>query len=117
MSKATKRGECRETKESDMKKRKNPERYVIVRGANSGAFAGVLVSRNGGEVELSKSRRLWYWSGAASLSELARRGPSNPEGCKFPAAVDRHTILDAIEIIDCVPSARASIEAVKPWTA
>jgi hypothetical protein len=92
------------------------DRYVIIRGTNSGAFAGLLESRTGSEVVLRQSRRLWYWDGAASLSELAQRGTSKPKTCKFPAPVARHEILDAIEVIDVTPEARASIESVNPWT-
>ena len=92
-------------------------KYVIIRGHNSGAFAGILESRTGTEVVLRDARRLWYWTGAASLSELAQRGTSSPATCKFPAPVDRHTILDAIEVIDVTDAARASIASVKPWSA
>lgn len=91
-------------------------RYVIVRGTNSGAFAGELESRVGSEVVLRNSRRLWFWRGAASLSELASRGTSKPNECKFPAPVSRHEILDAIEILTVDPKARKSIERVKPWS-
>lgn len=91
--------------------------YVVVRGQASGAFAGVLVSRKGQEVVLADCRRLWYWSGAASLSELATRGTSKPTACKFPAPVAKHEILDAIEVLHATKDARKSIEAVTPWTA
>lgn len=46
-------------------------KYVIVRTYTAGAFAGELESRNGREVVLLNARRIWYWSGAASLSQLA----------------------------------------------
>lgn len=48
---------------------KSKLRYVIVRTYSAGVFAGNLVSRNGREVVLSDARRLWYWAGAASLSQ------------------------------------------------
>jgi len=78
-------------------------------------FAGEFVSRHGQEVVLSNARRLWYWAGAASLSQLAQTGTSKPGECKFPVAVDRVELLQAIEILDVTPDARASIEEVKPW--
>lgn len=92
------------------------ERFVIVRTYSAGVFAGVLESRAGQEVVLTAARRLWYWSGAASLSELAR-GTSKPKQCKFPVAVARVELLQAIEILDVTPEARASIEAVPVWSA
>ena len=92
-------------------------RRVIVRTFSAGCFAGELVSRNGQEVVLRNARRLWYWRGAASLSQLAQSGTSNPDGCKFPEAVDLVELMEAIEILDVTPKAWTSIEAVKPWVA
>lgn len=92
-------------------------RYVIIRSRDAGCFAGELVSRNGDSVILKNSRRLWYWAGAASLSELAVSGTSNPKQCKFPEAIQNHEILGVIEIIDATSVGRASIEAVPVWRA
>ena len=110
------------TSEEDMTTRKDSmkkkaERYVIVRTYSAGVFAGVFQSRTGQEVVLTKARRLWYWKGAASLSQLATDGTNRPTECKFPAAVTRVELLQAIEILDCTAAARASIEAVNPWQA
>ncbi len=91
-------------------------KYVIVRGDRSGVFAGTLVSRKSREVELTGARRIWYWNGAASISELAQRGTSHPKDCKFPAPVSRILILDAIELIPVLPAAKKSIESVAIWT-
>ena len=91
-------------------------KYVIVRGDRSGVFAGTLVSRKSREVELTGARRIWYWNGAASISELAQRGTSRPQDCKFPAPVTRILILDAIEVIPVLPVAKKSIESVAIWT-
>lgn len=88
---------------------------VIVRGNSSGVFFGELVGRNGSEVELSNCRRLWYWSGAASLHQLAAEGVKYPNNCKFTMSVASITILDAIEIIPCTDAAIANIKGVKPW--
>lgn len=90
-------------------------RYVIVRTTSAGVFAGTMESRNGREVVLTDARRLWYWAGAASLSQLAMEGVKKPSECKFPCAVSRVELLEAIEILDVTPEAKASIEGVKPW--
>lgn len=92
-------------------------RYVIVRTYSAGVFAGTLESRTGREVVLRDARRLWYWSGAASLSQLAVSGTKRPADCKFPVAVPRVELLEAIEILDVTEAARRSIEEVPPWTA
>ena len=88
---------------------------VIVRGDRSGVFYGTLAAQNGQEVELKNCRRLWYWSGAASISQIAQEGVKDPEACKFTVSVDEILILDAIEIIACTEEAKASIEGVKEW--
>ena len=88
---------------------------VIVRGDRSGVFFGTLVGKDGGEVKLEKCRRLWYWDGAASISQLAADGTTNASGCKFTVTVDSIIILDAIEIILCTDTAIKSIEGVREW--
>ena len=95
---------------------KKAARYVIVRTYSAGVFAGELESRTGQEVVLRNARRLWYWAGAASLSELAQRGTSKPGECKFPISVDRVELLQAIEILDVTLVARKSIGDVPVWT-
>ena len=92
-------------------------KYVIVRTYSAGVFAGELESRTGQEVVLRNARRLWYWAGAASLSQLAMSGTSRPNECKFPVAVDRVELLQAIEILDVTADARKSIESVPVWSA
>ena len=94
----------------------NPEKkYVIVRGDRSGVFAGELVSQEGQKVELENCRRLWYWDGAASISQLAMEGTKKPSRCKFTMTVDSITLLDAIEIIPSTAEAEANIKAVPVW--
>jgi len=91
-------------------------KYVIVRTYSAGVFAGELESRNGQEVVLRNARRIWYWSGAASLSQLAMEGTKDPTNCKFPCEVDRVELLQAIEILDVTPTAKESIKGVPIWT-
>lgn len=90
-------------------------RYVIVRTYSAGVFAGELESRNGQEVVLRNARRIWYWSGAATLSQLAMEGTKDPANCKFPCEVDRVELLQAIEILDVTPEAKESIKGVPVW--
>jgi hypothetical protein len=90
-------------------------KYVIVRTYSAGVFAGTLVSENGQEVVLSNARRIWYWKGAASLSQLATDGTSDPENCKFPVEVESIKLLQAIEIISTTQKAQDSIASVPIW--
>ena len=90
-------------------------KYVIVRTNTAGVFAGNLKSRDGKEVTLTDARRLWYWAGAASLSQMAVSGTTKPNECKFPVAVPSVTLTEAIEILDVTPEAETSIKAVPVW--
>ena len=67
--------------------------------------------------KLRDARRLWYWDGAESLSELAQRGPSNPGSCKFPVAVDGIEVEQIVEVLPVTDQAAAAINAVPIWTA
>lgn len=91
------------------------EKKVIVRGDRSGVFFGELLERNGREVKIGNCRRLWYWDGAASISQLAINGTTNPSECKFTVTVPEIEILDVIEIISCSKEAVNSIEKVRVW--
>ena len=90
-------------------------KYVIVRTYSAGVFAGYLESRKGREVVLLNARRLWYWDGAASLSQLAEEGVSKPENCKFPQEVARVELLEVVEILDVTQRAKESIDSVAQW--
>ncbi len=64
---------------------------------------------------IGNCRRLWYWDGACSLSEISTIGTTNPDGCKFTVRVEELTITDCIEIIKCTEKAIEVIEGVKEW--
>jgi hypothetical protein len=91
--------------------------YIICRTYSAGVFAGTLKSREGQEVVLTNARRLWYWDGAASLSELSVSGTKKPHSCKFPVALPEVMLLQAIELLPVSEPARKSIEGVSTWTA
>lgn len=90
-------------------------KYCIVRTYSAGVHAGTLASRDGKEAVLTNARRIWYWDGAASLSQLAAEGVSNPGNCKFSIPVSEILLTEAIEIIPATEAAIASIAAVPEW--
>ena len=92
-------------------------KYCMVRTYSAGVFAGTIKERNGKEVVLTGARRIWYWAGAASLSQLATDGTSKPSECKFPTPVEEVLLTEVIEIIPITDKARASIESVPVWSA
>lgn len=95
------------------------QKYIF-RATNAGVFYGELASQEntpaGIIVEITNCRRIWYWNGAASLSELAMTGPKK-EGSKFSVTVPSIKVIGVIEIIPCTPEAQQAIEAVEEWRA
>ncbi|MFA5298700.1 MAG: hypothetical protein WC389_10895 [Lutibacter sp.] len=89
--------------------------YVMVRTYSAGVHVGYLKSRNGKEITLLRARRMWYWDGAASLSQLAMEGTSKAGNCKFPCEVNEILLLEAIEIIPVTEKAQKSIQGVTIW--
>ena len=89
--------------------------YCLVRTYSAGVFAGYVESRDGKEVVLRNARRIWFWAGAASLSQLATDGTSKPDECKFPCLVDKVVLTGAVEIISITRKAKESIEGVAIW--
>ena len=90
---------------------------VIIRTNRAGVFFGTLseydaVTRT---AEIKDCRRLWYWSGAASLSQLANEGVKNPSDSKFTVIVPRMQVMEVIEIIPCSEAAISNIENVSVW--
>lgn len=90
-------------------------KYAMVRTYSAGVFAGFIKERNGKEALLTNARRIFYWDGAASLSQLATDGTSKPKECKFPVAVDEVLLTEVIEIIPITDKAKASIDGVAVW--
>ncbi len=87
----------------------------IIRTKNSGVFAGTITEETATYCVLKDSRRLWYWSGAASLSQLAMEGVKNPEQCKFACVVPSCRVFEVIEIIPLTSEAEENIGKVKEW--
>lgn len=91
-------------------------RYALVRGDRSGVFCGVVVSEEGQTVELTEARHIWYWAGAVNVADMALNGVARPAECKIVAPVGRLRVLDTIEVVDCTPTAEASLRAVPVWS-
>ncbi|MBQ9719388.1 MAG: hypothetical protein IJV64_01705 [Oscillospiraceae bacterium] len=89
--------------------------FCIVRCYAAGVFFTRVESQDGATAQLRDARRLWYWEGAASLSQLAMEGVKAPENCKFTVTVPQMTVMQVIEIIPCTEEAVRSINGVKEW--
>lgn len=90
---------------------------VLVRCESAGVFYGTMVAHDlpSGTAKLTNARRVWYWSGAASLSQLAVDGTAKPKDCKFPVAVPEITVAKVIEVIPMTQKALDSLNQVAIW--
>lgn len=96
-----------------------PEKeYKIVR-CSMGVFMGFLEPESTETVKVvTEAIRLWYWVGAASLSQMAIEGVKEPDKCKFPAPVSRIELTSpttGFEILSVTDKAVESIKSVRPW--
>lgn len=89
----------------------------IIRTNRAGVFYGTIAEYDNinREATITDCRRLWYWSGAASLSQLAMEGVKRPNDCKFTVVVPVMAVMEVIEIIPCTDEAIKIIEGVKVW--
>ena len=91
------------------------DKKCIIRTYSAGVHYGTIKSRDGKEVLLKNAIRIWYWSGAASLSQMSVDGVNDPDKCKFSIPVEEILLTESIEIIPCTEKAIKNIESVKPW--
>lgn len=87
----------------------------IVRCDRAGVFFAEVARLDGQTAELRNARRLWYWAGAASLSQLAAEGVKKPRECKFTVTVPEMKVMGVIEVIPCTDAAVESIDKVLVW--
>ena len=90
-------------------------RYCMVRTYSAGVFAGTVDKLKGKKALVTNARRIYYWDGAASLSQLAQEGTSKPENCKFPCEVSEVYLNNVIEIIPITKKAKQTIAEVATW--
>ena len=90
--------------------------YCIVRTFSAGVFAGWYDRKTKGqEGTIFNVRRIWYWAGAMSLSQLSVDGTNEPKECKFTVINSEIDLKEIIEILPCTEKAKTSIENVKIW--
>lgn len=89
--------------------------FCIIRCNRAGVFFAKVRKLDGDVAELTEARRLWYWDGAASLSQLAMEGVKRPDNCKFTVTVPAMTVLGVLEVIPCTNEAVESINGVPVW--
>ena len=96
----------------------NKEKKYIIRTYSAGVWYANIKEISGTEATITNARRLWYWSGAASLSQLAIEGVKFPDNCKFTMTITDSEgvyLSQVIEVLPCSDEAVKSIDSVKIW--
>jgi len=88
----------------------------IIRSYGAGVFFGTLEKvEDNNCVVLSDVRRIHFWDGAASLSQLATEGVKRPHNCRFSVVVPSCAVTGVLEIIPCSDEAIRNIMSVPVW--
>jgi hypothetical protein len=97
---------------------KKKEKFYIIRTYSAGVWFGNIKSLKGSIAIITNARRLWYWSGAASLSQLATEGTKRPNDCKFTITIEDEEgvyLPQVIEVLPCTEESIENIKSVKEW--
>ena len=81
---------------------------VIIRTFSAGVHFGTLVERSGKEVLLSNAKRIWSWTGANTLHEVATEGVGVTS--KVSSLIKVILLTEVIEILPCEDKAISCLE-------
>ena len=91
----------------------------IIRSYGAGVFIGYVADQkaelNGVNVILKQAKRIHYWDGACSLTQLALEGTKKPNNCRITDAIESQFIANIIEKIPVTDKASKNIDEVKIW--
>lgn len=85
---------------------------VIIRTYSAGVHYGILDGRQGADVRLKDTRRVWYWDKAFTLSKLATDG-LDVNSSKLSVTISEIILTDAIEVIPATDKAADIISKAK----
>lgn len=91
-------------------------KYCVVRTYSAGVHIGYLKEfgeKHPQHAKLINSRRLHYWSGAASLSQVAMDGVD--DSSRVAMALPEIELTDVIEVIPCSERSAEFFKGAKEW--
>lgn len=88
--------------------------FVLIRGYGSGVQYGYLKSRNGCEVVLINSRRIWSWNKATETTQIACEGV-DAGSSKVTMVIPEKIITDAIEILTITEQGAKNLQSQPIW--
>lgn len=90
------------------------EDYVLVRTYSAGVHVGYLKENDHYTCALLNARRIYYWSGACSCSQIAVDGVDTSNS-KIAVVVPAITLADWCEIIPMTTQAKKCLEEAPIW--
>jgi hypothetical protein len=90
-------------------------KVCVFRTYSAGVHVGTLASKDGKECLVKDSRRIWYWEGACSLSQIATEGSTQIDKCKIAVKIPEIWLTEVIEIIPMSEPAISCIFGAKEW--
>lgn len=93
--------------------------YVLIRSHGAGVFIGYLKSKEyqpaGTVVTLVNSRNIYYWNGAAGISQIAENGISDSSSSKLTIPVKLREVSNVIEILPISKTAQENLDKIPVW--
>lgn len=96
----------------------DPNKFYIIRANRAGVFMGKISFIEGTTIGVNSIRRLYYWSGALDVTQLAKCGVTKPDKCKFSEQLDGNDLSILTDLIEYHPMssiAVKSLNSVRTW--
>ena len=103
------------TEKTEKTKEEKERVCCIIRTYSAGVFIGYIGKVDSKICTIYNSRRIWYWSGACSISQLAIEGSKDIENCKIAITVPETTLTEVIEVVPCTNDAIVSLIGAEVW--
>ena len=87
---------------------------IIARIERAGVFHGTLDHIDNDIMRLKDARRIYYWNGALSVTDMAAKGITGGK-VTIPVTTVEFMSDKIVELNECSTDASKSIETIKPW--
>lgn len=94
------------------------DQFYIIRADKAGVFLCKVIKADGNTLQVHSLRRLYRWSGALDVTQIAKEGVGAPKDCKFSVQLgdeDISVIYNVIECHTCTDKALQTINTVPAW--
>ena len=89
---------------------------IIARIDRAGVFHGTLAAKDAETTTMTDVRRIYYWQGALSVTDMSVTG-LNAGKVTVPAKCVEFETAKVLELLECTDEANRSIEGIEPWKA